>query len=67
MQCFALARSIDQQDGEPPRSQRTTETEVHLLHAQEWDDDKRFMFGLTCLLDGLVTQVLQARGKEQEQ
>jgi AcrR family transcriptional regulator len=37
------------------------------LHAQEWDDDKRFTFGLTCLLDGVVTQVLQARGKEQDQ
>jgi hypothetical protein len=31
MQRFALARSIDQQDGEPPQSQRATETEVHLL------------------------------------
>jgi AcrR family transcriptional regulator len=39
----------------------------YFLHAQEWDDDKRFMFGLTCLLDGVVTQVLQARGKAQEQ
>jgi len=37
------------------------------LHAQEWDDDKRFTFGLTCLLDGVVTQVLQAREKEQDQ
>jgi hypothetical protein len=25
------------------------------------------MFGLTCLLDGVVTRVLQARGKEPEQ
>ena len=37
------------------------------LHAEEWDDDKRFTFGLTCLLDGVVTQVLQARWKEQDQ
>jgi len=62
--CVSIAPYIQKQIVENPQYPHLG---YAFLHAQEWDDDRRFEFGLTCLLDGVAAQILQAQGEKRDE